>query len=354
MWNFFSGIYQNPQTERELEIKIRVINDENKKLCPPFRRILPNKNLGEIRNLLKNINDQRDFRMRTDLFFFGKNRKILHNEEASLNLKEIIMDGVLNILQPSVDWQKLIDKCDRGFIIENGKVGKAKHQAFRINQNEIGLEEKQILEGINGGMKIGQEECKNKFERLCKRNFIASGQFSTISPWRSLFLGVSIQDLFKFLTEIPIEKYSYRVKRKAELIIPKSSITLTEKFINEVETALAEETTSEKIHKLRQLSKKYGHFYARHIVFGGAIIEKLINAETSINEEDRFHIIGGDSTYYDDVKINKINPWFDSLEDFLTWEIIEYDKVCSIFDLLDGELREKVLITLGQRILAGR
>ncbi|CAG8685230.1 26656_t:CDS:2 [Gigaspora margarita] len=351
MWNLLSGIiYQNIQTERKLEIKIRVTNDENKELCPPFKRILPNKNLREIRNLLRNINNQRDFRMRTDLIFFVNNRKILHNEEASLNLKEIITDGnVLNIRQPGVDWQKLIDKCDHGFIIENGKVKKAKHRTFIINKNNIGLEARKTL---NGGMEIGQEICKNKLEGLCKRNFIAGGQFSTISPWLTLFLGVSKQDSSEFLRDIPIEKYSYTVVKKAELSIPESSITLTEEFKNEVENALAKKTISEKIDGLRQVSKKYGHFYARHIVFGGAIIEKLTNTETSIYEEESFiRIIGGDRKYHGNIKINK-KPWFDSLEDFQTWEIIEYDKICPIFDLLDDKLRKEVLITLGQRILA--
>ncbi|CAG8788831.1 1297_t:CDS:2, partial [Gigaspora margarita] len=322
MWNLLSGIYQNLQTERKLETKIRVTNDENKELCPPFKH----------------------------LFFFGKYGKILHNEEASLNLKEIIMDGnVLNIRQPSVDWKKLIDMCDHGFINENGnveKVEKAKHRAFIINKNNIGLEAKMTL---NDGMEIGQEKCKNKFEALCKRNFIADGQFSTISPWLTLFLGVSKQDSSEFLREMPIEKYSYTVVKKAELSILESSITLTEEFKNEVENALEKKTTSEKIDELRQVSEKYGHFYARHIVFGGAIIEKLINTETS--KESFIRIIGGDRKYHDDIKINK-KPWFDSLEDFQTWEIIEYDEVCPIFDLLDGKLRKEVLIALGQRILA--
>ncbi|CAG8716096.1 16966_t:CDS:2 [Gigaspora rosea] len=298
MWHLLSGIHLNPQTEQKFEIKIRVTNDEDKELCPPFKRV----------------------------FFFGNNGKFLRNEEARLNLKEITMNGnVLNIRQPSVDWQKLIDKCERGFIIENGKVKKAKHEAFIINKSNIGLEAKKTL---NGWMEIGQEECKNKFEGLLPKK----------------------EDLSEFLKKIPIEKYSYTVVKKAEFIVPESSTTLTEEFKNEVENALAKELTSEKIDELCQVSKKYGHFYARHIVFGGAIIEKLKNTETS--KESFIRIIGGDRSYYDDIKINK-KPWFDSLEDSQTWKIIEYDKVCPIFDLLDDKLRKEVLITLGQRILAG-
>ncbi|CAG8545550.1 12868_t:CDS:2, partial [Dentiscutata heterogama] len=374
-------IDQDFPDERELKLKIRVINYENKELCPPFQRILPNDNLDKIRNQLKNINDQRDFRMGTDHYFYGKLGKILHDEEARINLKEIIREGnVLNILQPGVDWQKLIDKCDHGFIIKNDNVEEAELKAFKINKDKIGLDSKKNLNGKD----FRQEKCKNKFEELCKRNFIAGGQFSAISPWLTLFLGVSKLDKSKISEEISTE-YSYTVLKKAELIIPKSSITLTEEFKSEVENALSKETTNDKIDELRKVSKKYGHFYARRIVFGGAIIEELINTETSslknefngiiskasankiagvsisqeadnktkhsVNKKESFiRIIGGKRAYHD-IKINK-KPWFDSLEDFETWEIIEYDEVCPIFELLDGELRKKVLIALGQRILA--
>ncbi|CAG8855170.1 8612_t:CDS:2, partial [Gigaspora margarita] len=49
----------------------------------------------------------------------------------------------------------------------------------------------------------------------------------------------------------------------------------------------------------------------------------------------------------------KIN-WMESLKNSQSWEIIEYDDIHSIFDLLDNDLRKKALKALGQRILKAK
>ncbi|CAG8777412.1 15514_t:CDS:2, partial [Racocetra fulgida] len=85
---------------------------------------------------------------------------------------------------------------------------------------------------------------------------------------------------------------------------------------------------------LREITKEYGCFYARHIVFGGAIIEEK-GAGNSRN-------LG---------KQPSLKEFAELLKDFKKWRIIEYSDICPIFDLLDDDLRKKVLDLLGYRIL---
>ncbi|CAG8819344.1 8249_t:CDS:1, partial [Racocetra fulgida] len=153
-----------------------------------------------------------------------------------------------------------------------------RNKAFEIDTNKI-VSESKITE-IRGEFKKRAEECKTQLVDLCRRNFIANVDISAISPWLSVFLGTTIA-LSKEMLEEVSTKYQCTKVEKAELKISESSIILTKKFKNEVERALSEKTTPDKIIKLREISKKYGHFYARRIVFGGAMIEKITNFETS-------------------------------------------------------------------------
>ncbi|CAG8495462.1 4717_t:CDS:2 [Racocetra persica] len=375
---------QNSSIDRELTLKIRVKNHEHKVIYESFQCTLPNKNLDKIRNLLGDVNNPQCFRMKADDYFLGEKDKILYKEEESkINLEEIINDRcILNIVQSHIDWQPLIDMCDHGFIIDNeNDVDKAKHRAFKINEEKIRPECKKILKCA---MDKRQENHESEFEELCKRNFIAHGKLS-ISPWLSIFLGKSKEESHKML-EKQSTKYSYTELKKAELTIPKSCITLTDDFKNDVIKALSKGTTSDKIDELRNISKKYGHFYAHRITFGGAVIEKLTNIEVSnsrnksnrstlqvnankmvdlsisqdtnnnvkhstSSEKGLLRIRGGLESTYGNIKTD-IAPWLNSLADFQTWKIIKYDDICPIFKLLDDELQEKVLIALGQRILA--
>ncbi|CAG8801816.1 5469_t:CDS:2, partial [Racocetra fulgida] len=197
------------------------------------------------------------------------------------------------------------------------------------------------------------------------------GKFS-ISPWLTIFLGKSKEEspeMFKKQST----KYSYTELKKAELTIPKSCITLTDEFKNDVIKALSKGTTSDKIVELRNISKKYGHFYAFQITFGDSenisnrstlqvnankMVDLSISQDTNNNvkhsassEKGFLRIRGGCESTYGKIKTD-IEPWLNSLNDFQTWKIIKYDDICPIFKLLDDELREKVLIALGQRILA--
>ncbi|CAG8457106.1 18229_t:CDS:10 [Gigaspora margarita] len=226
-----------------------------------------------------------------------------------------------NLILNQIEEKKirLISMCDHGFTFKENRIEKACNQAFKININEIEMILPRI---VNYEKKI--DKCKYEFGIFFKRN----SKFSAILPRKYRFPGVSFTMNSKFVM-------------KQEIIIPKSSITLTENFIKDVENALS---ATDKLIKLNEILGRYGHFCALRIAFGGAIIRiKNIN---KFSEQTK--IIGGN---IEGDTNSDLSAWTESLEDFRTWKIIEYSEICPLFDLLDGVLRNRVLEALGKRIL---
>ncbi|RIB25999.1 hypothetical protein C2G38_363073 [Gigaspora rosea] len=386
--SFFTKLFNNKSKDdrefkyepddRELKITIQIKNKESSDSTITCK--LPNKNLAEIRNLLMRKDDI--FRMGTNCYFLNEtSHRIPLEDEIEYKLKEILQpENILNIIQTSdTDWSRLTDKCDHGFKIREGRVEKAHYKAFEIDTNKV-VKKSKLSE--TDRLVKRQKECKTNFDELCNRNLIANVDVSAILPWLSVFLGTSIEKTKNMHKEVSTKYNSIKVK-KAEFIIPESSIKLTKEFEHDVNEALSENNTNEKIidkiRKLKEITEKYGSFYARHIVFGGAIIEEITETSNLRNRssrvsfqananvtnanfsqetehesiesehENNVHVFGGDMSIRKDEK-----AWIESLNDFRKWDIIEYDEICPIFDLLNNELRRKVLEALGQRILAGK
>ncbi|CAG8736035.1 2225_t:CDS:2, partial [Dentiscutata erythropus] len=166
--------------------------------------------------------------------------------------------------------------------------------------------------------------------------------------------------------------------QKSEIII--SDIKLNDKLIKEVEDAL-KETVQDKKNKLLKISKKYSYFYAQHFILGEPSKANKINIHSKIKvdfesfgEIFKFinkvqastqvvYAVGNENTnkLYEIVKThnldiiggnkNDISVWRESLEDRANWKIIRYDKIFSLFELLEDSLRNKVLSVLNHRIL---
>ncbi|KAF0381917.1 hsp70 family protein [Gigaspora margarita] len=307
---------------------------------------------------------------------------ILKNNEGEKILSEILKIGnSLHIFRENEpDWIKLADQCEYGFSIEDDSVKQVRNRVFKFTKKEtvdnIKHYERKTL------------ECKNKFEELCYRNFITFGNATSILPWASIFFGHDKENLSKKLESFNTKtEYSYIKKRCAMIKITKENISLTIEFKNEVEAALNEGTQDEKVAKLRKIAIKYGHFYASTIYFGGVIVQKAEDIEQTDENENinRISIQGGaelpgaianvdiNSTAGnyrstskskskssliikggDDAKIftpENSSDWINSLKNTNTWDMIEFEDVNSIFDLLDDDLRKGVLKTLGKRIL---
>ncbi|CAG8820725.1 26180_t:CDS:1, partial [Gigaspora rosea] len=202
------------------------------------------------------------------------------------------------------------------------RIEKACSQAFKININEIEMSSLPVDVNYERS-----DKCEYEFGVFFKRN----SKFTAILPRKYRFPGSPFTMNSKFVM-------------KQEIIIPKTSITLTESFINDVENALS---AADKLIKLNEILGKYGHFCALRIVFGGAII-RIKNINKFSENSEQIKIIGGNTGKDTN---SDLSAWTESLKDFRTWEIIEYSEICPIFDLLDGELRNKVLEALGKRIL---
>ncbi|CAG8757980.1 21545_t:CDS:2, partial [Dentiscutata erythropus] len=189
-------------------------------------------------------------------------------------------------------------------------------------------------------------------------------------------------------------KHSCELIQKGEITI--SDIVAKDDFINDVKKAL-NETIQDNLGELRKVFEKYGHFYARRLILGGIIMrsEKYIknsgetskinninmqagvedskNSGETSNDNDKDTQVNfvrnneSINSFCDSIKnnseshlggrnfqSNNKNPWRESLEDETTWEIVGYDKIFSLFELLDESLQKKVLGVLGHRILKAK
>ncbi|CAG8502808.1 3711_t:CDS:2, partial [Dentiscutata heterogama] len=282
--------------------------------------------------------------------------------------------------QPTLREPISLQKFDRGFIsTKDNAITNAKFPAFKIDVRNNDEETKFCLDSKCYNEII---ECESEFEILCKSNFILDEKVSGKLPWLSIFLGMPRKDSKEKLKHFqrPI-KYSCTKFQKAVIDFSKSCFTPRDEFLQEIDNALNEETNDRKIMKLREISATYGHFYAQRIYFGGAIIQTIksesssedLEAETNVQNirteanlnithgardqtksnnksmDSKTRIIGGDPTKYYECGIVS---WQESLkDDFFNWEIIGYDNIYPIFEILDNERRNKILKVLDQRIL---
>ncbi|CAG8554346.1 24113_t:CDS:2 [Gigaspora margarita] len=278
-----------------------------------------------------------------DVRLMGSNCRFLKDKESNYDLLEIVDDKhTLYIIQKNeFDLTKLM--FEKGLMIkDDGSITSAPEQAFEIINDKI------IIKKICS-YEDKVHECKHETTAECKRSRIFDGKLSTWSEWCPAFLNLNL---------------SYEIQKNTN---------------HETKTK-----HSYKISKLRRVSEKYGHFYARHLILGGAAIKnekytkssetdgtqfngtfsvhvnknKYIDAQasndTKHNSNDCFInnrevIIGGNSP--DD---NDKNKWRKSLTDEATWGIIGYDEIRSLFELLDESLQKDVLNVFGHQILKAK
>ncbi|CAG8742630.1 12657_t:CDS:2, partial [Gigaspora rosea] len=315
-----------------------------------YKFILSNEEkLDNVRKMI--LNEKETNEIQFDYFVGKNNEPIIHEEEPNISLESILRPSIsLDCFDIQIVdiWTKLIEMIEQGFIFKNGLVENAQKIAFKININKIkskifkGNENRNVSEIFN--LTDEQKElCMCELDILCSRNLITYN--NSILPWLSIFLGKSKEEASKqkLKNQIITEIFFTKLKR-TEIFISREDIILEEEFKTKVEMALSScKNYHEMIDELREITKEYGWFYAHHFVFGGAIIKET-NTRNLVNSYSRN--VGGELGN---------NPTFmsfaDSLKDFEKWKIIEYNDICPIFDILDDDLRKKVLDVLGYRIL---
>ncbi|CAG8611521.1 33082_t:CDS:1 [Racocetra persica] len=248
--------------------------------------------LEEIRDNLMRRKDA--LHMGSNCYFLDKNyNRISPNDESNTKLCEILKllnnETILYIIQTTeYDWTQLIMKCEYGFTFDedNKFIKDATKSAFKINVNEI-----QKLDLVNKYFEE-EKECNHKLEAFCERNLISGGSFSAKSLWLSISLGLSQEYSKQMLSNREeFTKYSHQKWKKAIVILQKSCISLTEKFINAVKDALAMSTEPKSSKAFKKYQKKYGQFYARSFAFGGAIVkEKTYTSNSSRYHDEQSHV----------------------------------------------------------------
>ncbi|CAG8827302.1 21968_t:CDS:2, partial [Gigaspora margarita] len=355
---------------------VTIYSNRSKIPNQPFRHILhKGKYLTEIREELEDIwKEQAQLYMCSDCYFIDQKKvRILKSEENGFKLGEILSiendDDILNICREHEhDLIKLTNKCGYGFVIKNGSVERANYRAFTIEETpESHYFEDKYEEDLF--------ECKNEFQELYKRNFITFGT-NSILPWVSIFLGINYSHK-KLENYEKAVKYSYKKFRRVSINITKDKISVANEFVDEVEKALNEETQVEKIKNLKKIVEKYGYFYASSVYFGGVRVEKKEDTkyskrnESNISVDFRSQIMGatletGEATNMEMNSIKSsyvikggdkscdLSGWIKSIQDSEKWEIIEYHEIYSIFNLLENNLKTRVLKALGKKILKAK
>ncbi|CAG8504186.1 26961_t:CDS:2 [Dentiscutata erythropus] len=193
-----------------------------------------------------------------------------------------------------------------GFVMRKDQVENTEH-AFNVeNAPEIAfkLDENKVKTVISQRNFEETKQYEHEFDVVCNRSLVTYNDISTIFPWLSDLLKIPKKSLKN-------STINFKKVEKAEIFISKKYIILNKNFKEGIENILDSHGSAyDKIKNLRKIVDKYDYFYARHIVFGGAIVTE--NSKS---------------------------------------KIIEYNDIHPIFDLLDDELKIKVLDVLGHRIL---
>ncbi|CAG8706131.1 9364_t:CDS:2, partial [Cetraspora pellucida] len=288
-----------------------------------------------------------EFYMGTNCHFIKNKFPVSRNEESKLNFLQIIEkhDNGNNFLyiKEKAEFDKLQLKNEKGFKFDkSGSIESASDKAFKIDINKIEFSDPGFVREEK------EYKCNHAPNANCKRNLIIDEQFSVALEWFCNSLKLS----WKHPKQSNIHLCEWRPKK--EIII--SDISATNEFISDVKAAL-KNNEKDIIKYLRDVSEKYGHFYARRLVLGGARVKNkshIINSDEDAqsflgdNTDNYTSVIGGDKEKYSE---NGIKSWDESLKDGSTWKIIGYDKIYSLFELLNEKLQKKVLGALGHRIL---
>ncbi|GBC10197.1 hypothetical protein RclHR1_09420005 [Rhizophagus clarus] len=294
--------------------------------------------------------------------------EIVHGHEENFLLNDIIdkIDSCyyLYLVRNSIpSWNYLNEKrkLDYGRIMSFDGNKKASNRAFKLKDCEFKL---MSIEGY----KKGQHEFKSEEDWMMKKNLFF-GIDINVQNFKGFGLPI-VKTKEKFKDEIN-STYNYTEIGKATLKLSKENLELTDEFKNDVEHAIV----SKKPRQFFEIIEKYGQFLPTEIILGGRIysFEKPTNkSEGSVgvsigtsnvkiggnsgksskklnfHSSDHIGILGGKCPV--DEKFDE-KTWIESLEDYQTWDCIEFKNPVSIFKLLPDDLYKEAFKSIGKRIL---
>ncbi|RIB24329.1 hypothetical protein C2G38_693623 [Gigaspora rosea] len=179
------------------------------------------------------------------------------------------------------DYKQLKEqlKVERGFKLNNNSIESADNQAFEIDIDQIKLD--RLV-----STRTNSSKCEFSCDVSCKRSLMLEASIKSASDWFSASLGLSRKTSeHEHKHHKQLIEHSQDMHIRAEL--KNLCFSPTKNYIKDIEDAVKDTyTTNEKIQNLRKVSEKYGHFYARHLFIGGAIIKDIESTEYLITGEN--------------------------------------------------------------------
>ncbi|CAG8812344.1 37125_t:CDS:2, partial [Gigaspora margarita] len=380
-----NNIIPYPDTEKIVE---KVPNPVNKisiqidyKTPVTYDKLNPESTLQEVRKKLSNSEEQT--RIYEYMNFVGPYGIILRDQESNELLRKNLHDGYILKIERSNDpnINETTQRCKLNYGIRMTEDGpkNVPEMAFEFPQDitkSVKMRKFCVEYKYEG-------TCISKHENFLRKNLVAEGKISIAMP-SDLSFGFIIsggnQTDDAYNTEFS-SKYNIRIFSKYELEIDIKKVQPTEMFIQEVNSALESDNT---INELKRVCEKFGEHIASKVKIGGRIeyynmsnlsrqistkksgsiniglnlvgsIESCYNnvyghnvSSSTSNSETYIRFYGGDENKF---KEDNIDLWQDTLDDYTTWQVIEYTDLTPIFDVLNSELRQRVLEAMGQKIL---
>ncbi|RIA84422.1 hypothetical protein C1645_784140 [Glomus cerebriforme] len=312
--------------------------------------------------------------------FIGPNGEIERVTESKRSLKETLTGEKGEILK----IKKPLDCQDKGEVINKYKLeyGWKIHEDRLINSEEKAFEfEKPIKNQLtihNCYKHIYKTETYTNSSDKSRLNYFIASINATL-PWSPLSVNFSVSQEHKSqTTKFEESSITYEINDHVKSIIKISKISPTVKFKQAVERAL---DNSNPLSELKKITEIFGEYVILEMEIGGKEIShsskivqqksktkssgtgvklnasNIAGGEIGISDAYKANIsnssqnasteiIGGDENKY---RKDDLNEW---LADYTKWEIINYDKIEPIFNILDDKLRQKVInVIMGKKIL---
>ncbi|PKK72000.1 hypothetical protein RhiirC2_865283, partial [Rhizophagus irregularis] len=345
-------------TSNKTIVFVEIVGDST----PTMKKLNLENNLSNIRKeLKKNINDMNIllFAIKVGQIF----AKTEPDDENDTILNDIIFENsgskFLYLMKNSnPSWKYLNEKCklDFGRITSFDGIKEASSKAFKLKDCEF----KPI---DSKGYKKGRLEFKSEEDWMKKTNLFF-GIDINVQNFIGLGLSIGKSKDENFKDEVN-STYVYTEIGKASLKFNKENLELTSDFSNDVKNAIKCKDHD----KFREIIDKYGQFVPTEVILGGRVYFKGVKSlsENSTNKSKESSVnmnfeppiakIGSNSSdserksdfySFDHMKILGGRPpvdenfdekvWNKSLEDYRTWDCIEFKNPINIFKLLPDDI----------------
>ncbi|CAB4426482.1 unnamed protein product [Rhizophagus irregularis] len=340
---------------------------------------LPSQYISKKLNLTDNLSDIRNNNNINNTLLFATKlsdgyAKIEYEDEKGYCLNEIIaVKNNRNILylMKIPCWDIFNDNCklDYGCTMSFNGIKKANKRAFKMKDCELN-------EIKTKGYKKDKLEFESKEDWMKKTNLFFSGDLN-VQNFAELGLSFGISQNENFNDEI---KSVYEYTQVGKVILTfREHLEPTEEFIKEIKNAIKSGNPEE---EFRKITEEYGQFIPTEVILGGRVYFKdtKISSKNSVdkskegsanvkigplnlkfgansnrsNEKSQFYnfnyrrLLGGshpESENFDE------KYWLESLRDYQTWEVIEFNNPISIFQLVPDTLCKIPFKSIGKKIL---